>query len=225
MTGDASEADAVILVIACLSFEVNTVYMATFSYHHGDLSAALIAAGVEALEDEGSPALSLRALARKCGATPAAAYRHFSSKGALLDAIAAAGFADLVERFGAKLEPRTSVSAHEPTADLVAFGQVYVQFARDRPAMFRLMFGGGYESEEPVGANARPGGQAFGMLRAAASRAIGKPENDPAVLRSAVRAWSLVHGYAMLDLDGRLPAEAEDESFFTAMLESGDTER
>lgn len=192
--------------------------MATFSYHHGDLAAALIAAGVEALEDGESPALSLRALAKKCGATPAAAYRHFPSKDALLGAIAASGFADLVERFGAQLDPSATASADEPAADLVAFGLVYVQFARDRPAMFRLMFGGSYGSEEPVGSDAGPGGQAFGMLRAAASRAIGKPEEDPTVLRSAVHAWSLVHGYAMLDLDDRLPPGAKDESFFVAML-------
>lgn len=143
----------------------------------------------------------------------------------MLGAIAASGFADLVERFGAQLDPSASASAHEPAGDLVAFGLVYVQFARDRPAMFRLMFGGSYESEELVGSDARPGGQAFGMLRAAAGRAIGRPEDDPAVLRSAVHAWSLVHGYAMLDLDDRLPPDTRDESFFVAMLTATDKPR
>lgn len=197
--------------------------MATSSYHHGDLRAALIAAGVEALENDASPALSLRALAKECGATPAAAYRHFPSKDALLGAIAASGFADLVQRFGTRPDPPISVSAHAPAGDLVAFGLAYVQFARDRPAMFRLMFGGSYGDEAPVGSDAQPGGQAFGMLCAAASRAIGKPEDDPAVLRSAVHAWSLVHGYAMLDLDGRLPPGTRDEGFFVAMLKHTDT--
>lgn len=199
--------------------------MAASSYHHGDLRAALIAAGVEALENDASPTLSLRALARQCGASPAAAYRHFPSKGALLGAIAASGFADLVERFAAQLDPSIAAPAHEPAADLVGLGLIYVRFARDRPAMFRLMFGGSYAPGEAVGADAQPGEQAFGVLRAAASRAIGKPEDDPAVLRSTVHAWSLVHGYAMLDLDGRLPSGTQDESFFVAMLESTEHQR
>ena len=57
-------------------------------YHHGDLSRALVLAGRRILESQGIAALSLRAVAREAGVSPAAPYHHFKDKGELLDAVA-----------------------------------------------------------------------------------------------------------------------------------------
>src|SRR5277367_5140221 len=64
-------------------------------YHHGDLSRALVEAGRRILEAEGPAALSLRAVAREAGVSPAAPYHHFKDKSELLDAVAAEGWHEL----------------------------------------------------------------------------------------------------------------------------------
>src|SRR5215467_12607566 len=67
-------------------------------YHHGDLRAALIRAGLAILAEEGVQALTLRAAARRAGVSHNAPYRHFADKEALLAAIAEEGFIDLAAR-------------------------------------------------------------------------------------------------------------------------------
>ena len=58
------------------------------AYHHGDLRRGLIEAAQRLLEAQGADALSLRAVAREAGVSPAAPYHHFKDKNELLDAVA-----------------------------------------------------------------------------------------------------------------------------------------
>ena len=53
-------------------------------YHHGDLRQALMDSADAILEREGPNALSLRAVAREAGVSPAAPYHHFKDKDELL---------------------------------------------------------------------------------------------------------------------------------------------
>ncbi len=64
----------------------------TRAYHHGDLRRALLAAALEAIEESGPAALSLRDLARRAGVSHAAPAHHFGDKAGLLTALAAEGF-------------------------------------------------------------------------------------------------------------------------------------
>src|SRR5436190_20644583 len=64
-------------------------------YHHGHLRRALIEAARVILEREGPAALSLRAVARQAGVSPAAPYHHFKDKDELLEAVALEGWAML----------------------------------------------------------------------------------------------------------------------------------
>ena len=57
-------------------------------YHHGDLRRALVEAARRILESEGPTALSLRAVAREAGVSPAAPYHHFKDKSELLEEVA-----------------------------------------------------------------------------------------------------------------------------------------
>src|SRR5438105_739869 len=52
------------------------------AYHHGDLRRALIEAARAILEQDGLPALSLRAVARRAGVSQAAPYHHFPDRDA-----------------------------------------------------------------------------------------------------------------------------------------------
>ena len=94
-------------------------------YHHGDLSRALIDAARRLLESEGPSALSLRAVAREAGVSPAAPYHHFKDKGELLEAVAAEGWDLLNESLAAARKSANSVKDK-----LTALGVAYVVFAR-----------------------------------------------------------------------------------------------
>ncbi|NVN11818.1 helix-turn-helix domain-containing protein, partial [Nguyenibacter vanlangensis] len=61
------------------------------TYHHGDLRAALIEAGLRLLADRAVDALSLREIARAVGVSATAVYRHFPDKDALLRTLAGEG--------------------------------------------------------------------------------------------------------------------------------------
>jgi AcrR family transcriptional regulator len=98
-------------------------------YHHGDLSRGLVEAGRRILEAEGPDALSLRAVAREAGVSPAAPYHHFKDKGELLDAIAAEGWHELGEALA-----KGRAKAPDARSALTEIGVFYVCFARDNPA-------------------------------------------------------------------------------------------
>ncbi|MCJ2088869.1 TetR/AcrR family transcriptional regulator [Methylobacterium sp. E-005] len=162
------------------------------SYHHGDLRAALVATALEQLESGGAAALSLRAVARACGVSAMAPYRHFAGKEELLEAVAASGF----EALAVALETADASAAGAQA--LAAQGAAYVTFACRNPALFRLMF---------MGAGCTPDrSRAYAILerRAAALAGSGMAAAD-----LTLAAWSLVHGLAALILDRRVPLEGE----------------
>src|ERR1700685_4399106 len=104
-------------------------------YHHGDLSRALVDAARRILEAEGAQPLSLRAVAREAGVSPAAPYHHFKDKTELLEAVAHGGWGALDEAMAvARREAAT------PGEALSAIGLAYVNFARENPALYRLMY-------------------------------------------------------------------------------------
>jgi AcrR family transcriptional regulator len=164
------------------------------TYHHGDLRAALLRAAMGLLEESGETALSLRAVARRAGVSPAAPYRHYADREALVSAVAAVGYRELAERLaGAHPSPSTP-------DELASVATAYVQFALERPALFRIMFGEpcDRDNDERVAATAA----VSGYVRAIVERAF--PQADAEALATAI--WALVHGLASLYLDGKLDA-------------------
>jgi AcrR family transcriptional regulator len=164
------------------------------TYHHGDLRAALVRTAIELLEESGETELSLRAVARRAGVSPAAPYRHYADREALASAVAAVGYLDLAERLAAA---HPSPSTPEQLASVAI---AYVQFALERPALFRVMFGEpcDRDNDERVAATAA----VSQYVRAIVERTF--PQGDTDALATAV--WALVHGLAVLYLDGKLDA-------------------
>lgn len=163
------------------------------AYHHGDLRAAVIAAGLKRIEDGEGGELGLRALARDVGVSATALYRHFPDKEALLDALADEG----LRRLGA-LQAQAWLKAGGGVAGFKATGLTYVRFAHDEPALFRLSFTRQMAERKEEG----DGGEvAYNLLRAGVGEAL-PGVKDPDV--AALHAWALVHGLAMLVLDRRI---------------------
>jgi AcrR family transcriptional regulator len=166
------------------------------AYHHGDLRAACVRAAMELLEEGGETALSLRAVARRAGVSPAAPYRHYADREALVSAVAAVGYRELAERLAAA-HPSPSTPAQ-----LASVAIAYVQFALERPALFRIMFGEpcDRDNDERVAATA-----AVSLyVREIVQRSF--PQADADALATAI--WALVHGLALLHLDGKLDARS-----------------
>ena len=122
--------------------------MAKRPYHHGNLRAALLAAGRQALEANGPASLSLRGLARAAGVAAPSVYNHFASLEALTLALAEEGFSEI----GAAL----SGAGQDP----MSVGLAYLGFARCNPGLYRLMFGEGRRNDSPEGAILRARRQA-----------------------------------------------------------------
>ena len=177
-------------------------------YHHGDLGQALLDEALRSIEADGVENLTVRAVGAKLRVSRSALYRHFSDKQALLAAVAREGFrtfrlalAGAWERHGRGL------------AGFEAQGAAYLQFAREHPAHYRVMFGRFIEScakdpevvEEAAGAfqvlvDALESLQREGLAR----------KEDPQMLARFV--WASVHGLAMLTIDGQLRGESRSRA-------------
>lgn len=171
------------------------------SYHHGDLRAAVIGEGLRLLETGAAETLSLREVARNVGVSAPAVYRHFPDKAAFLKALAAEGLAQLAAT-------QAAASAGRGAAGFAESGRAYVRFALANPGLFRLVFS--TNAGPPPDLAHDPEGSAGWQLHRHVTAAIGGGAGEAAVRILAYRAWSLVHGLAMLVLDGQIDrAEAE----------------
>ncbi|MGS2614229.1 TetR/AcrR family transcriptional regulator [Micromonospora sp. LZ34] len=170
----------------------------TRGYHHGDLRRALLAAAVQAIEESGVSALSLRDLARRAGVSHAAPAHHFGDKAGLLTALAVEGFDLLADRL------------HGAGDDMLEAGVAYVDFAVGHRAHFEVMFRPELyraDAAEVRAANERARTALYaGVAALPGRRARGA---DPG--RDALAAWSIVHGFATLWLSGALPARIGDD--------------
>jgi AcrR family transcriptional regulator len=161
-------------------------------YHHGDLRRALVDAARRLLEAEGPTALSLRAVAREAGVSPAAPYHHFKDKAELLDAVAQEGW-EMLEQFMA--EAKSSTHGRQ---QLTALGIAYVCFAREHPALYRVMYDGARDKEAlPAEMVQDPNrDSAYCMVRNTMIENGADPNNETDLELATVAAWCGAHGLA-----------------------------
>ena len=185
-------------------------------YHHGDLSRALVAAGRRILEAEGPAALSLRAVAREAGVSPAAPYHHFKDKSELLDAVAEEGWRELGDAIA-----KGRASATEPRLALSEIGVAYVCFARKNPALYRLMYHAACNrAMMPDKAKGEDSG--YGQVGEALI-AAGADPSDPGELQLIqIAAWCSAHGVAEMvgfkEFEPLKEAMGGEEAFVRAIL-------
>ena len=183
------------------------------NYHHGDLRRALLKAAWALLRKQGLKQLTLRAVARKVGVTHAAPYHHFADREALLDAMAAEAFAEFDRALG------EATAGVEPSEELLVLGRAYIDFARAKPECMEVMFrrADGRADKSLL----EQGACAFQHLvdaLAARQRAGSAPVGDVQAL--ALAAWSLVHGFSVLWVEGPLGMMASDEGNFELLRDT-----
>lgn len=175
-------------------------------YHHGNLRQALMQAASGFVAKNGPEKLSLRALAREVGVSQAAPYRHFEDKVSLLSALASEGF----QRLGEKLEQAVTEANGNPIAALTGTGRAYIRFACDNPEIYRLMFvmkASEFNDEEMRSCH-HDAHQILGrVIEMGLDSGVFKAYPADKI---ALTAWSMVHGYASLVIDGIVELNEED---------------
>lgn len=174
------------------------------AYHHGDLRRAVIDAAVAVITRDGTEALSLRDLARRLGVSHQAPYRHFADKHALLAAIADEGFARLSQQLRANPGLDTDL-----VRALTQSGVRYVRFALEFPAYYRVMFATAATPSSAKPTTPVPG-SAYEAVTYGVSRGQAAGVLPPVPVEElALLSWTLVHGLAMLAIDGKLGTHKE----------------
>jgi AcrR family transcriptional regulator len=148
--------------------------------------------------------LSIRAVARRAGVTPPSIYRHFEDKQSLVLAALEEGFGEF-NRFLAEAE----ATASNPCEALSRRCHAYVEFARQHPGHYRVLFstkvpvpsgrGAGAGSGSP--GEPRAGAVSFFALVKAIQRCLdagAKSDRDSSFL--AVELWTVLHGVVDLRL-------------------------
>lgn len=177
-------------------------------YHHGDLRRALVEEVLRTIQTEGVKGVTLRGVGETLGVSRTALYRHFKDKGALLAEVAREGF---------RTFRRELVDAWEGGGRGVQgfeeMGRAYIRFAVTNPSHYRVMFGG-FVVGSPDAELLKEAAGAFQALVDAIAwlqqRGLMR-DDDP--LQLARYIWAVVHGIAMLVIDGQLGPGADVDAF------------
>jgi AcrR family transcriptional regulator len=171
-------------------------------YHHGALRDALLQAAERVLERDGLAGLTLRAVAREAGVSHAAPTHHFGDLTGLVSELAAIGFRQFNTAMAESCSPDTPFPARG-----LARAKAYVGYAQAHPGMYGLMFRTERLDYARPSLHEAAEASFAGLAHAIAASRHEQIEEGALTLEQAAaiaRAWSLVHGFTMLLLDGRL---------------------
>ena len=184
---------------------------------------ALLQAAERVLERDGLAGLTLRAVAREAGVSHAAPTHHFGDLTGLLSELAAIGFRQFNAAMAAACAPGASLADRA-----MARAKAYVGYAQAHPGMYGLMFRTERLDYSRPSLHEAAKASFAGLAGAIGASLQEKIHEETLSLQQAAaiaRAWSLVHGFTMLLLDGRLtdilgrlPEGTDAEILLDAML-------
>lgn len=160
-------------------------------YHHGNLKEALVSSAKQLILEKGPHGFSLVEAARLAGVSPAAPYRHYRDRMALLVEVARRGFT----RFADRLEAAWQDGTPDPDTALRRLGQAYIEFACEERASYAAMFMAGIDHEADPELKSESD-RAFALLLAAAEIIERPSSSDPRLI--SLQIWAFSHGVATL---------------------------
>jgi AcrR family transcriptional regulator len=174
------------------------------SYHHGNLVEVLIAVTIEIIEERGVEHVSVREAAKRAGVSPAAPFQHFSSKKALLTAVAEQAMGRLMQAYAAV---KSNADPDQPLAVLEAIGRSYLQWALANPTHFEIINSRtliDFEASDSLRSqNAAIRQRMFELLTQARER--GQLIEGLDLNYVVLTARALVYGLARMAIDGHFP--------------------
>ena len=166
-----------------------------------DTRQSILAAARELFLLKGFEATTIRNIAEKIEYSPSTIYQHFKDKNEIFYTIHSEAFAELVRYLNA------SEIHKNPMDQLIALGQIYIQFALENPELYDLMF----IMEAPIDflnyledTNWIEGKTAFDYLKSIIANCIKQGliiETDLESLSYLV--WSTVHGLVTISIKKR----------------------
>ena len=166
-----------------------------------DARQSILATARELFLLKGFEATTIRNIAEKIEYSPSTIYQHFKDKNEIFYTIHSEAFAELVRYLNA------SEMHKNPMDQLIALGQIYVQFALENPELYDLMF----IMEAPIDflnyledANWIEGKMAFDYLKSVIANCIQQgliKETDMESLSYLI--WSTVHGLVTISIRKR----------------------
>jgi AcrR family transcriptional regulator len=162
------------------------------SYHHGNLYETLIQTAENLLRSKGLEAFSLRACAKEAGVAHSAPGHYFKDVSEILTEIGSRAF----ERLSLRL--RTQLSKFPDEDPIYVVSSEYIKFAIDEPKFFQLIFHSKRIDRSTIRFQ-QTGDLALRELILAIDPDLTKRKMNTEKIRFA---WSLIHGIAMLSIDG-----------------------
>ncbi len=160
--------------------------------------------------------MSLRAVAREAGVSPAAPYHHFKDKSDLLDAVAEEGWREL----GAAIAAGRAASANAKAA-MTEIGVAYVAFARRNPALYRLMYRAACD-HAMMPEHAKDADSGWRHVEEALIEGGADPADEREMQLGQIAAWCTAHGVAEMagfkEFEPLKAAMGGEEPFVRAVL-------
>lgn len=174
-------------------------------YHHGDLRRELVAAAFKLLDEEGVDAVTVRAVARSAEVAHSAPANHFKDRSALLTELAVVTFKDLATQIEAACE----TAGASRRAQLVAFAERIIAFAFHHPHRYRLLWRTDLIDQSSAAFQTAGGAIYEKVHQVLAAESTAQPQS---IDTQVIAAWSIVHGYISLRLDGTLVAGTDEQT-------------
>ena len=192
--------------------------MIKHEYHHGNLKEEFITIAMDFIAKEDVEKLTLKVLSDATGTSRSAIYKHFKNKDALIETIIEKGF----DKFDAETTPYLYDKNKALIDRFYLTGKLYVEFAKNNPNLYRLLFGKKYahireellsiKDEDCSGfaalQNTVEDGQKQGIL---------KKEDS---YRQAIVIWATMHGLSSLIIDGFMDVEESYEEIYNTLFET-----
>ncbi|CAN5737246.1 TetR/AcrR family transcriptional regulator [soil metagenome] len=187
-----------------------------------EMRETILASARRILFEQGVASLSMRAVARDIGYSPASLYEYFPSKAVLCQSLFFEGANGLSGWMRAVTE---SFPENARAQDITgAMAKAYRSYALQNRELYLLVFSNPVPDFVPAEGDRRKASDGFDLLTSAILR--GAEQGDMHVdnpVSSAIAAWTVVHGFVMLEIVGYLDGRGEsaDQLFQDVLTQVG----
>ena len=192
--------------------------MIKHDYHHGNLKEEFITIAMDFIAKEDGEKLTLKVLSDATGTSRSAIYKHFKNKDALIETIIEKGF----DKFDVETTPYLKNESKALVDRFYLTGKLYVEFARNNPNLYRLLFGKKYAHiREEILSIKDKDCSGFSALQKTVEdgqkQGVLKKENS---YRQAIVIWATMHGISSLIIDGFMDVEDMYEEIYDTIFET-----
>lgn len=187
-------------------------------YHHGNLREEFLRISFDFIAENDIDKLTLKVLSDATGTSRSAIYKHFKSRDALVEKIIEDGFEDFDKHISHILGDKEKSLIDR----FYLSGKAYVEFAKNSPNLYRLLFGKKYAHiRDGIISIKDEDCSGFGALKMAIEEGqkSGILKKDDS-FKQTIIIWSALHGLSSLIIDGFMDVEDIFDEVYDAMFET-----